>query len=115
MKKCNQIIRDAREVSVHNYNVGDPALDQAHTRGLPADHVGPVRVVSISGDVDTNLCCGTHVSNTSQLQMIQLVGAESKVEYYSRCILNIAILYRRTNTTSTSSLVEESPHTCTPV
>ena len=55
---------------------------QAHTRGLPADHEGPVRVVAIKG-VDTNLCCGTHVSNTSQLQMIHLVGTEVKVNCQS--------------------------------
>ena len=54
------------------------ATCQAHTRGLPSDHVGPVRVVSIPG-VDTNLCCGTHVAATSQLQMLHLMGLESKV------------------------------------
>ena len=76
--KCNEVIRDAVTVSVHNYNIGDPELAEAHTRGLPADHAGPVRVVTIAG-VDTNLCCGTHVSNTSQLQMIQLLGLDTKV------------------------------------
>ena len=37
-----------------------------------------MRVVTITG-VDTNLCCGTHVSNTSQLQVVHLMGSESKV------------------------------------
>ena len=41
---------------------------QAHTRGLPDDHEGPVRVVAIQG-VDSNMCCGTHVSNLSHLQV----------------------------------------------
>ena len=54
------------------------SFSKAHTRGLPADHTGPVRVVTIPG-VDTNLCCGTHVSSTSQLQMVHLVGSETKV------------------------------------
>jgi len=76
-EKCNEVIRNSLEVSVKNFNVGDPELDEAHTRGLPADHEGPVRVVAIPG-VDTNLCCGTHVSNTSQLQMVHLVGTEVK-------------------------------------
>lgn len=41
---------------------------QVRSRGLPDDHVGPVRVVDISG-VDSNMCCGTHVSNLSDLQV----------------------------------------------
>lgn len=76
-EKCNEVIREALTVTVTTYNVGDPELEEAHTRGLPSDHSGPVRVVTIPG-VDTNLCCGTHVSNTSQLQMVHLMGIESK-------------------------------------
>ncbi|NXH11935.1 AASD1 protein, partial [Bucco capensis] len=45
------------------------------SRGLPDDHVGPVRVVDIQG-VDSNMCCGTHVSNLSDLQVIKLLGTE---------------------------------------
>lgn len=41
---------------------------QARCRGLPDDHVGPVRVLSIEG-LDNTLCCGTHVSNLSHLQV----------------------------------------------
>lgn len=37
-------------------------------RGLPDDHAGPIRVVTIEG-VDSNMCCGTHVSNLSDLQV----------------------------------------------
>ena len=80
-EQCNDVIRCARPVSVNSYDIGDPALDTAHTRGLPADHTGPVRVVTIGDQdnaVDTNLCCGTHVTNTSQLQIIQLLGTETK-------------------------------------
>ena len=78
-ERCNAVITSATPVTVQTFNVGDPQLDSAHTRGLPDDHTGPVRVVTI-GDVDTNLCCGTHVSNTSQLQVVHLMGSESKVE-----------------------------------
>ena len=77
-ERCNAVITAATPVTVQTFNVGDPQLDSAHTRGLPEDQTGPVRVVTI-GDVDTNLCCGTHVSNTSQLQVVHLMGSESKV------------------------------------
>ncbi len=55
-------------------------LAKAHTRGLPDDVHGPVRVVEI-GDVDgenldSNMCCGTHVSNLAQLQALKIVKAE---------------------------------------
>jgi len=76
-RRCNTIIQSALPMTVSTYQVGDPALDQAHTRGLPADHTGPVRLVSIPG-VDSNLCCGTHVSCTSQLQVVKLLHTESK-------------------------------------
>ena len=39
--------------------------------------VGRVRVVSILGGVDGgNMCCGTHVSNTAQLQCVKLLRVE---------------------------------------
>lgn len=46
-----------------------------HSRGLPADHVGDIRIIKIDG-VDSNMCCGTHVSNLSQLQIIKLLHSE---------------------------------------
>ena len=75
--RCNSVVREALPVTVTQYQLGDPALEAAHTRGLPADHAGPVRLVSISG-VDSNLCCGTHVSNTAQLQTVSLTHTETK-------------------------------------
>lgn len=44
-------------------------------RGLPKDHVGDIRVISIQG-VDNNMCCGTHVSNLSQLLCVKMLNAE---------------------------------------
>ena len=41
---CNKAIRDHLDVSVNVYQLDDPALTQAHTRGLPDDIAGPVRV-----------------------------------------------------------------------
>lgn len=75
--RCNSVIQSALPMTVSTYQVGDPALSVAHTRGLPADHTGPVRLVSIPG-VDSNLCCGTHVSCTSMLQVVKLLHTESK-------------------------------------
>ncbi|OBS66951.1 hypothetical protein A6R68_04540 [Neotoma lepida] len=48
---------------------------QVRGRGLPDDHAGPIRVVTIKG-VDSNMCCGTHVSNLSDLQVIKILGTE---------------------------------------
>ena len=36
-----------------------------------------MRVVEMVG-VDTNMCCGTHVSNLSHLQAVKLLHTESK-------------------------------------
>jgi len=45
------------------------------SRGLPEDHDGAVRVVSIEG-VDRNTCGGTHVANTAELQLVVFLGTE---------------------------------------
>lgn len=74
--QCNQAIRDHLEVSVHMFeDAHDPALTAAHTRGLPDDLAGPVRVVNI-GSLDSNMCCGTHVKNLSELQAIKLLSVD---------------------------------------
>ncbi|XP_067687613.1 alanyl-tRNA editing protein Aarsd1-B-like [Haliotis asinina] len=56
-------------------NKDDPQLAAVRARGLPDDHVGPVRVVTIEG-IDSNMCCGTHVSNMAHLQAIKLLYTE---------------------------------------
>ncbi|XP_063241006.1 alanyl-tRNA editing protein Aarsd1-B isoform X1 [Bacillus rossius redtenbacheri] len=71
----NEKIRAATPVTVKVFEEGDPQLTADRARGLPEDHVGPVRVVTIQG-VESNMCCGTHVSNLSQLQAIKLLHAE---------------------------------------
>ncbi|GFS18952.1 alanyl-tRNA editing protein Aarsd1 [Elysia marginata] len=53
----------------------DPELQKFRGLGLPADHVGSVRVVTIDG-IDSALCCGTHISNLSHIQAIKLLGTE---------------------------------------
>lgn len=78
-KTVNQLIADAAGVSVKVYEKDDPALSSGDvtraTRGLPEDHVGSIRVVTIEG-VESNMCCGTHVNNLSQLQCIKILNIE---------------------------------------
>ncbi|ESO03133.1 hypothetical protein HELRODRAFT_112439 [Helobdella robusta] len=52
-----------------------PEAKEIRCRGLPDDHEGSIRVVTIE-DVDVNLCCGTHVSSLAHLQMVKLLGVE---------------------------------------
>ncbi|XP_030382573.1 alanyl-tRNA editing protein Aarsd1-B [Scaptodrosophila lebanonensis] len=76
-RQANDLIREGRAVNVL---LVDPerALefqDARAPRGLPKDHEGEVRVVRIEG-IESNMCCGTHVTNLSQLQCIKLLYAE---------------------------------------
>ncbi|XP_021923539.1 alanyl-tRNA editing protein Aarsd1 isoform X2 [Zootermopsis nevadensis] len=71
----NEKIRAANPVIVTVYKEGDSELKRVRTRGLPDDHKGAVRVVTIEG-VESNMCCGTHVTNLSQLQAIKILRIE---------------------------------------
>ncbi|XP_029647015.1 alanyl-tRNA editing protein Aarsd1 [Octopus sinensis] len=72
----NEKIREAVPVKVEVYDsASDPKLSEVRARGLPEDHVGAVRVICFEG-IDNNMCCGTHVSNLSQLQIIKLMKIE---------------------------------------
>lgn len=72
---CNEAIRGATPVIVKLCKANDPQLDEAHTRGLPKDCMDTIRIICIK-DIDENMCCGTHVSNLSQLQVLKILGAE---------------------------------------
>nr|XP_025969338.1 alanyl-tRNA editing protein Aarsd1-like [Dromaius novaehollandiae] len=74
-RSVNEKIRERVPVTVRELAADDPEVETVRSRGLPDDHTGPVRVVSIEG-VDSNMCCGTHVSNLSDLQVIKLLGTE---------------------------------------
>ncbi|CAL1533908.1 unnamed protein product [Lymnaea stagnalis] len=75
-RTVNESIRDNISVTPILYSdKDDPELKKARGLGLPADHVGPVRVLKIEG-IDQTLCCGTHVSNLSHIQAIKILGAE---------------------------------------
>ena len=70
----NQAIADDRPVRARVLDPGEP--DHAvRSRGLPADHLGPVRVVEIEG-LDLNTCGGTHVARTGLLEAVALIGSE---------------------------------------
>ncbi|XP_068233117.1 alanyl-tRNA editing protein Aarsd1-like [Palaemon carinicauda] len=68
-------LRSAIPVTVMEYDAADPKLKESHTRGLPEDLVGPVRVVTMDG-IDSNMCCGTHVQNLADIQAIKLLYTE---------------------------------------
>ncbi len=77
----HQVIREARPVSWRDLPTGggaaaDLAAEGVRSRHLPSDLEGPLRLVTIDG-IDTNTCCGTHVSSTAQLQVVQLLGTRS--------------------------------------
>lgn len=74
-KAVNEKIRAHIPVCVQLLSIDDPAVEKVRSRGLPEDHAGPIRIIDIEG-VDANMCCGTHVSNLSHLQVIKLLCAE---------------------------------------
>nr|CAI5828536.1 unnamed protein product [Callosobruchus analis] len=72
---CNELIRSGKNVTVNVYSSDSEKDLEKSARGLPSDHVGDIRVINIE-DVDNNMCCGTHVANLSQLQVIKLLYTE---------------------------------------
>ncbi|XP_045210140.2 alanyl-tRNA editing protein Aarsd1-B-like [Mercenaria mercenaria] len=80
MTKLEQLLNEKIREGVKVYptlfhDKADPELEKARCRGLPDDHEGAVRVLTIDG-IDSCLCCGTHVSNASDLQMIKLLSTD---------------------------------------
>ncbi|XP_043856981.1 alanyl-tRNA editing protein Aarsd1 isoform X3 [Dromiciops gliroides] len=74
-QSVNEKIRNRLPVTVRELNPDDPEVEKVRGRGLPDDHAGPIRVITIEG-VDSNMCCGTHVRNLSDLQVIKILGTE---------------------------------------
>lgn len=68
-------LRAARRVSVEECLPDALAGLGVRTRGLPAGHEGPVRLVRIDG-LDLNTCGGTHVASTAELEAVALLGVE---------------------------------------
>ncbi len=61
----------ARRVSPEDY----AALPRVRTRGLPAGHVGDVRLVEIES-IDLSTCGGTHLHSTAEIEAMKLLGSE---------------------------------------
>ncbi|KAH8238489.1 hypothetical protein KR032_007653 [Drosophila birchii] len=76
-RQANDLIREGRDVSVVlvDPEVAQEFQDARAPRGLPKDHEGLARVVRIEG-IESNMCCGTHVTNLTQLQCVKLLYAE---------------------------------------
>ncbi|XP_006006018.1 alanyl-tRNA editing protein Aarsd1 [Latimeria chalumnae] len=74
-KVVNEKIREHIPVTVRVVAVDDPEVEKVRSRGLPDDHMGPVRIIDIEG-IDANMCCGTHLLNLSHLQAIKILGIE---------------------------------------
>lgn len=74
---CNDYISQALAVNVEIFETPEDAGDDVTraSRGLPVDIAGPIRVVKIDG-IDSNMCCGTHVKNLAQLQVVKLMSVE---------------------------------------
>jgi len=80
-ESVNAKIRAALDVSVvfldsQAPGVGEAQEGQLSRKGIPAGAVGPTRLVHIAG-VDRNLCCGTHVANTAQIQALKLLSIKT--------------------------------------
>ncbi|XP_030756279.1 alanyl-tRNA editing protein Aarsd1-B [Sitophilus oryzae] len=76
--EINDLIRQGKKVTVDVYTEDTPEelLKEARSaRGLPEDHKGGIRVIRIE-DVEGNMCCGTHVTNLGQLQVVKLLHSE---------------------------------------
>ncbi|XP_050311581.1 alanyl-tRNA editing protein Aarsd1 [Anthonomus grandis grandis] len=86
--RVNEVIRMGKEVVEEVFEEGEDLAD-VRARGLPEDHKGPIRVINIK-DIDRNMCCGTHVTNLSQLQMVKLLGTE-KSKRKDKILLNFLV------------------------
>ena len=68
-------IRAARPIRARRVSLKEYEGMAVRSRGLPADHKGSVRLVEIEG-IDLNTCGGTHLSSTSEIEVISLPGWE---------------------------------------
>jgi alanyl-tRNA synthetase len=69
-------VRAARPVRARRVPLAEYEGMDVRSRGLPAGHVGDVRLVEIEG-LDLNTCGGTHCASTAELEAIVLLGTES--------------------------------------
>ncbi|KAG8276063.1 Alanyl-tRNA editing protein Aarsd1, partial [Homalodisca vitripennis] len=79
--KANEYIKDNFSVTSYVYNQGesDARLEKARTKGLSDNYGDFIRVVQI-GELVNNMCCGTHVTGLSQLELISPSSGKRKEE-----------------------------------
>ncbi|KAJ2747273.1 hypothetical protein GGI20_000698 [Coemansia sp. BCRC 34301] len=74
--KCNDLIFEALPIATHVAEQ-EPAMSPST---VPCDYVGGViRHVQIGvagAAIDNNACCGTHLANTAQIQVLKLAGVD---------------------------------------
>ena len=75
---CNEFIKNSTPVDITD-RTGDKSEDSTRTtKTVPTDAgTGTIRFVNLHG-VDDSTCCGTHVSNLAQLQVLKLLHFEPK-------------------------------------
>ena len=70
-----EVIVQARPIRGFRVSAEEYAALEVRSRGLPADHLGEIRLVEIE-DFDLNTCGGTHLASTSEVEMAKVVGSE---------------------------------------
>ncbi|HAA58831.1 MAG TPA: hypothetical protein DCE42_28975 [Myxococcales bacterium] len=75
LDEVNASIRAAIPIRHRVIRPEDMEAEGVRSRRLPEGHEGDVRLIEIEG-LDLNTCGGTHVSSTSELQMISFIGTE---------------------------------------
>ena len=76
-QRVNELIFEAHPIHVVTRDDHGVEIDTSH---LPDDYdqsKGVVRIVKIGDDIDSNPCCGTHLSNTAQIGSIVLLNQTS--------------------------------------
>ena len=75
-REVNAHLREDRAITTRWVSPEELADLPVRSRGLPAGHEGPVRLVEIEG-LDLNTCGGTHVARLAEIQAIEILDAEA--------------------------------------
>lgn len=81
--RANEAIRQHLAVSVSVVDAADVPASIRSRGAVPKD--GAIRIVTVEG-VDAATCCGTHLSNTAELQAIKLIGTERSRQGATRVV-----------------------------
>ena len=74
--QCNELIQQNVAVKCLTFPTRAD-VPPARSRGIPEDVTGPIRMIEIP-EVGACTCCGTHMTNLGQLQMLKLLHQEPK-------------------------------------